>query len=187
MSIKTTTPEEREKKAMEQDYLYIQLDDIRKKTSKNTFLLSLSLIGIIVIIILLLFFHKCECNCMCKDNNNGNEYVTIEQETVINKNNTQVSIPVFPSLWNLSKESGNVELYNPKDNDVYLEYIILDKNKNTIYTSKKLTVGEKYVAPIGCSLALGEHECTVVIKSYDTLESSQNSVCGNIPIKIIVS
>ena len=106
-----------------------------------------------------------------------------EDITKTHNSENEVSIPVYPTIWNVSKES-TMKLSNPSENTVLLEYTLSDENGEVFYISPKIKPGEEIKANIGNKLKAGSHNCLMTIKSYDSDNSPASSATGNSSITI---
>lgn len=141
---------------------------------------------VILLLLYIILFHQCKCKCECggkinaiSEDNKININPTPEEDKVENKETADdVDIPVYPTVWNISKDS-SIKLSNPSTNDVYLEYILSDENNDVFYTSPKIKPGESIQAVFYNKLDNGAHNCNMAIKTYNAGSVTANSSVSN--------
>lgn len=165
---------------------------IDTKKYKCLIVIAFQMFIIILLFLYTIFFHQCKCKCKCEC---GGKINTTLEDNKININPTSddmvenkettddVDIPVYPTVWNISKDS-SIKLSNPSTNDVYLEYIISDENNDVFYTSPKIKPGESIQAVFYNKLDAGAHNCNMSIKTYNAGSVTANSSVSNSSITI---
>ena len=143
---------------------------------------------VILLLLYIILFHQCKCKCKCEcggkinttsEGNKININPTPEENKTENKElSDDVDIPVYPTVWNISKDS-SIKLSNPSTNDVYLEYIISDENNDVFYTSPKIKPGESIQAVFYNKLDNVAHNCNMAIKTYNAGSVTANSSVSN--------
>lgn len=161
----------------------------KKIDTKKYKCLVVIVIQMLIVILLLLYiilFHQCKCKCECggkinaaSEDNEININPIPEEDKAENKETADdVDIPVYPTVWNISKDS-SIKLSNPSTNDVYLEYILSDENNDVFYTSPKIKPGESIQAVFYNKLDNGAHNCNMAIKTYNAGSVTANSSVSN--------
>lgn len=136
---------------------------------------------IIVIELLIIILLMCLKNCGGIELNIGdNKNNPIPQETNLidtnqkAHNNNELTIPVYPSEWYLSKEAEGVEFTNPKQNTDDLIYEVIQNGK-TIYKSNPIAPNSSEVANLYEKIpSKGTYD--VILKIYSQYTDAKGEV-----------
>ena len=117
---------------------------------------------------------------------NDGDATTITNGAISEAGQGEIEIPGYSSLY-ASKKEPNIQLSNPKVNDVYFKYIIKDtKTDKTIFESDLIEPGKALLWDAGNELKKGEYVFNFYIQTFDikTLANCEGACNRNVSLII---